>query len=100
MTGCPNTKAVRTPKSLDLTQLHTPEPLMLDRFSKLGSHLYNKRFSRKLFGDRVPPEGGQQFCEVCGPGMKGGGPGSQKLKMKTKTFLNKKLRNFLVSGVI
>ena len=36
------------------------------------------------------------FAMFARPGLKGGGPGSQKLK----TVLNKKLRNLLVSSLI
>ena len=36
------------------------------------------------------------YAMLARPGLKGGGPGSQKLK----TVVNKKLRNFLVSSLI
>ena len=36
-----------------------------------------KRFSGNLIGDPPIDEGGPQLCDVAGPGMNGGGPGSQ-----------------------
>ena len=51
--------------------------LMLHRFSEKGTIM---RFSGNLFGDPPFDEGGPQLCDVAGPGLKGGEPGSQNLK--------------------